>query len=114
MNKTFLYSLLVLLGVFISTISQVILKKCSAVKRDSWIKEYLNPGVITAYALFFTATLLSVAAFKVIPLSLGVMLDSSSYIFITAAGMLFFKEKLTLRKLLAILLIIAGIIVFAV
>lgn len=114
MNKrTLLYSALVLLGVLISTASQVILKKRSSVKSDSIIKEYLNLPVIIAYAMFFGATLLSVAAYTVIPMTLGVILESTSYIFITAAGVIFFKEKVSIRKLGALCLMITGIIIFS-
>ena len=53
MNKQILlYSCFVLFGTFISSVSQVILKKASGKKYDSFIKEYLNPLVIIAYAIF--------------------------------------------------------------
>ena len=57
MNFSISYALIVLLGVFISAISQVMLKKSAVKKYDSRIKEYLNPLVIFAYFIFFIATL---------------------------------------------------------
>ena len=114
MNKSVVvYSLILVFGVFISSVSQVILKKSSAVKKESFIKEYLNAPVIVAYSLFFAATLLSIIAYKVIPMMLGVVLDSTSYIFVTVFGLIFFKEKLNLKKAAALMLIISGIIVFS-
>ena len=53
MNFSISYALIVLLGVFISAISQVMLKKSAVKKYDSRIKEYLNPLVIFAYFIFF-------------------------------------------------------------
>lgn len=113
-TQTILYSIVILTGVFISTISQIILKKRATTKTDSIIKEYLNFPVIMAYSLFFLSTLLSVIAYKVIPLSLGTILDSTSYIFITIAGVIFFNEKITKRKAFALAIIISGIIIFSV
>lgn len=46
MNKTtILYSSLILIGTFISAISQVMLKKAAVKKYASKLKEYLNPLV---------------------------------------------------------------------
>ena len=54
------YSGILLASVFISAVSQVMLKKSALKTYDSPIKEYLNPLVIFAYALFVGTTLLSV------------------------------------------------------
>ena len=113
MSKTVFYSMFLLAGVFISAISQVMLKKAAQKKYDSWIKEYVNPLVISAYALFFGTTLLSMMAYKVIPLSLGPILEATSYIYITVFGVLLFKEKINKRKLISLGLIIAGIVIYA-
>lgn len=114
MNKTeLLYAAVLLVGVFISAVSQVMLKKAALKKYDSKIKEYLNPPVIIAYVLFFGTTLLSIVAYRGIPLSLGPILESTSYIYVTAFGVLIFKEKMNSRKRLALGLIVAGIAVYA-
>ena len=60
----FRYALLLLLGVFISAISQVMLKKAALKTYDSKVGEYLNPLVISAYALFVCTTFLSIFAYK--------------------------------------------------
>ncbi|MEG2022377.1 MAG: EamA family transporter, partial [Oscillospiraceae bacterium] len=80
---------------------------------DNIIKEYLNPLVIIAYTIFFGTTLLSVWAYKGMPLSLGPILETSAYLYITVFGVLIFKEKLTKRKIMALCMIIAGIAVYA-
>lgn len=112
-NSVLLYSCMFLLGVFISSISQVMLKKAALKSYDTPIKEYLNPLVIIAYTLFFGTTLLSIAAYKVIPLSLGPALEATSYIYITFFGVVIFKEKFNKQKFLSLILIIIGILIYS-
>lgn len=112
MNKTVvLYSLILLLGVFISALSQVMLKKAAMKTYESPIREYLNPLVIIAYALFVGTTFLSILAYRGIPLSLGPVLEATSYIYVTFFGVRIFKEKINGKKLIALALIIIGVLV---
>ena len=112
-NKMFFYAGIMLFGVFISSVSQVILKKATTEKHESFIKEYLNTKVIGAYILFFAATLLAVQGYKVVPLSLGNILDTTGYVYITIFGITIFKEKISGMKILALVLIICGIVVYS-
>lgn len=112
-KQVMLYAGIALIGVFISAVSQVILKKAAGKKRESVLREYLNLPVILAYGMFFGATLLSVFSLRVIPVSMGGILDSAGYIFITLFGVFIFKEKITPKKAAALLLILAGIIVYS-
>lgn len=115
MNKTMiLYSCILLSGVFISAISQVLLKKAANKKHESRIREYLNPMVIFAYVLFIGTTFLSILAYKGIPLSMGPVLEATSYIYVTIFGVKIFKEKINKNKMLAMVLIIGGIVIFSV
>jgi len=114
MNKQLvLYAGVMLLGVFISSIAQVLLKKAAQKHYDSVLQEYLNLPVITAYAIFFAATFLSIYAYKVVPLSMGPILEATGYIYVTIFGVTIFHEKLDLYKLAALALIIGGIIVYS-
>ena len=114
-NKTvLLYSCVLLLGVFISAISQVMLKKAAMKKHESVLKEYLNPLVIFAYVLFVGTTFLSILAYKGIPLSMGPILEATSYIYVTIFGVVIFKEKMNLKKVVALGMIIVGIVVYAI
>lgn len=99
------------LSTFISSISQIILKKSSQKEYPSRIKEYLNPLVITAYAMFFGCTLLSMYSLKVVPLLFAPMLESSGYIFVPVFSYIFFKEKFTKRQALGMALILSGIVI---
>ena len=112
-KKTVIYSLFLLAGVFISSISQVMLKKAALKTYSSKIKEYLNPLVIIAYVLFVGTTFLSILAYKGIPLSMGPVLEATSYIYVTIFGVKIFGEKINIGKILALVLIVGGIVVFA-
>lgn len=106
------YIILFLSAVFISSVSQIMLKKSANKTYESKLKEYMNPWVIIAYGLFFGATLVTVIAYKYIPLSLGPILESAGYFFVTILGMIFLKEKVGKKKALGLLIILIGIIVF--
>ena len=105
--------LVALFGVFISSISQVMLKMSAMKKHDSALSVYLNPLVIGAYALFVGATLCSVIAFRNIPLSMGPVLDATGYIYVVLFGITIFHEKMGPKKIVALVLIIVGILVYS-
>lgn len=114
MNRTeIFYAGLLLLGVFISAISQVMLKKASMRHYESRVKEYMNPLVITAYIMFVGTTFLSILAYRGIPLSMGPVLEATSYIYVTIFGVKIFGEKINRKKIVALGFIIGGIIVFS-
>ena len=106
------YLLIGFFSVFVSSVSQTVLKKAALKERESFAREYLNFPVIAAYAMFFGSTLLTMLAYKKLPLSMSPAFESSSYIFVTFFGVTVFKERLTKRKLLALALILAGILIF--
>lgn len=105
------FSGIMVVSVLISSVSQIMLKKSAQKTYPSRIREYLNPLVIAAYTLFFGCTLISMYALKVVPLSFSPALEATGYIFIPVLSYIFFKEKLTKRQFIGMLLIIAGIIV---
>ena len=69
-----LYVGIYLVGVLVSSVSQVLLKKAAMRQYETPLKEYLNPWVITAYTLFFGAPPMTLLAYKVVPLSMGAIL----------------------------------------
>lgn len=114
MNRQLLaYAALMLAGTFISSVAQVLLKKASQKEYGSFWKEYLNVRVIVAYAIFFAASLLAIFAYRVVPLSMGPILEATGYIYVTVFGVLIFHERLSPPKLLALGMILAGIAVYA-
>ncbi|MBQ8679097.1 MAG: EamA family transporter [Treponema sp.] len=109
-----LYSAILILSVFISALSQVLLKKSALKSYASFIREYLNFYVVPAYAIYFLAVFLDLIALKKVPVSFVPVAEASSYIFVLLFGRIFFKETFSKRKILAMILILAGIIVFVV
>ena len=99
-------------SVLVASISQIMLKKSAGRKYDKWIDEYLNFRVIFAYGLFFLSSLLTVYAYKFVPLSLGPVLEASGYVFVSVMGYFILKEKIGKRKFLGLVVIIAGILIF--
>lgn len=100
-------------GVLISAISQVILKKSSQKKYTSIVSEYMNKRVLFAYSLFFLATLLSVYSYKMLPVSMGALIDSTGYIYVTIFGAIFFREKIKTAKVVGLFFIIIGIMIYS-
>ncbi len=109
-----LYSGILLFSVFISAVSQVLLKESALKSHESTLREYLNPYVVTAYTIFLLSSLLTVWAYKEVPLSFGPVLEATSYLYVTVFGILIFKERLDGRKIFALALILGGIAVYAV
>ncbi|MBR4200512.1 MAG: EamA family transporter [Oscillospiraceae bacterium] len=107
------YALLLVGSTLISSFSQILLKKAAQKKYPSKLREYLNFPVITAYAIFFLCTLLSMYALKVVPLSMSPLLDATGYIFVTVLSYLFFREIPGKKQLAGLVLILTGIVIYA-
>ena len=105
--------MLFIFSVFISSISQILLKISANKTYPSKLKEYLNPWVITAYAIFLTSSLLTVIAYRTIPLSWGPLLESLNYLFVAILSYFLLKERLNKRQFLGLAFILAGLLVIA-
>jgi len=114
MTREMVYAGVLLLSTFLSAISQVMLKKAAQRTYESTLAEYANPLVIVAYAIFVGCTLLTILAYQGIPLSLGPVLEATSYVYVTVLGVLVFHEHVGKEKIGALALIIGGIIVFSI
>lgn len=111
MNKQIMYMLIFLCSVLISSISQIMLKKSANKEYENKINEYLNPWVITAYGMFFVATLITTVAYKIVPLSVGPLLEATGYIWVAILGRILLKENMGKKKVIGIFLIFIGIFV---
>ena len=101
------------LGFDIPDVSMYGMLKISAKKSyKSKIREYMNPLVILSYGLFFGCTLITMLAYRKVPLSMGQILESSGYIFVTILGTTILKEKLSRKKMIGMAVILLGIFVF--
>lgn len=110
MNRA--YMLLMLAGTFFSAISQILLKQSSGMKYKSWIYEYLNWRVITAYGIFFGVLLLNTWCFTKVDMRFGPVIDTAVYSFVLIFSRLILKEKMTKGKIVGNLIIILGILVY--
>ena len=114
-NAAFLpFACVYLAGVLLSSFAQIILKKEAMKEHDGFLRQYLNPGVIIGYGIIFGCTLLTVAAYRGgLPVSWGNVLESSGYLFVTLFGVTLLKERVTREKGIALCVIMAGILLFA-
>ena len=107
------YMAVYLLGVFLSSCSQIFLKKEAVKEHRSFLAEYLNPSVVISYMVFGGCTLLTLLAYRVLPVNYGAVLETAGYLFVTVLGALFLKERVTGKKLAALAVILAGIVIYA-
>lgn len=106
------YYVLAFVSLMISSFSQILLKKAAMKQYDSFIKEYVNPYVISAYAMFALSLLITTICYGGLPFKLVPLLESLGYVIVMVLALLFFGEKITKRKLLGTICILAGIVVF--
>lgn len=145
MSKNILYPSVYLLGVIISSVAQILLKKSSGYHKHNLIEfiknhahglyyavsnknnklvnmlkqnkalfyDYFNAATIIAYSIFFVATFMTIFAYKGIPLSAAPILGSTEYIFIAILSRIFLKENINMGKIIGLLTIIIGILVYS-
>ena len=108
-----MYYLVVIVAVLTAAFAQMMLKKSACSEHASVVREYLNPWVLGGYCLMGISLLVNIFA-----ISRGVqvkevsIIESLSYLFVPLLSWLFFGERITTRKALAIAIILVGITVF--
>ena len=100
------------MAVIVSSTSQMLLKKGATIHYDSVIREYLNPWVISGYGLMILSTLCVIYAYRGVAYKNGAIIESLGYLLIMFLSRIFFGEKITKRKLIGNLIILAGVLVF--
>ena len=110
---TMVFSCVFLGSVLISSISQIMLKKSADKTYETTLREYLNPLVIIAYAMFFCSMLITMYCYKYVDVSAGPILESAGYIFVAVLGYIFLRERFSLKKIIGMAVIIAGIALFS-
>lgn len=108
-----MYYILVILSVLSAAGAQMLLKQGTRKDYSSFLRQYLNPWVISGYGIMGASLLLNIFC-----LSHGVqvkevsIIESLSYLFVPVFSCFFFKESITWRKAGAIAIIMLGVIVF--
>ena len=111
MNNPFL--LIMVAGAFLTAISQLLLKESANQEHTSFLREYLNWRVILAYGIFFGVLLANTYAYTKVDMKYGSIIDTLAYVFVFALSVLVLKERVTRRKLIGNLLIVAGILIYS-
>ncbi|MBQ6323137.1 MAG: multidrug ABC transporter [Lachnospiraceae bacterium] len=105
--------LIYLVGVFFSSVSQIILKTEANKEHKNILAEYLNVRVILGYGIIFACTMLTILAYRSgLPVGWGNVLETAGYVFVTILGCTILKEKINAAKITALAIIAGGIILF--
>jgi len=112
-NKMLVGISLVLLSQVIAATSQILLKKAAKVKYSVWWRSYLNPFVICGYFLLLVTTVITIFALKCIPLSLSAALGASGQIIVPLFSRIFLGEKISRKRLVGMMIIVLGIVIFS-
>jgi small multidrug resistance pump len=106
---------LVFLAVFLTGISQVLLKIGSAhqgKRKDLILAAYLNLPSVTAYILLLFVTLITVIALKEVPLKMAYAIASLSFVVVAGLSWGVLREEVNKKMIVGIVLIVIGIVVF--
>ncbi|MBP3784342.1 MAG: multidrug ABC transporter [Butyrivibrio sp.] len=106
------YFFLALLSLLIASTSQVLLKMGAQREYSSFLREYLNPFVIGGYGLLMVSMVIAIVCYKGLGYLGTVVMEPISYIMVMILSRIIFKEKVTMPKIVGMVLIIAGIAVF--
>ena len=108
------YYLVIVLVVCISTAAQLLMKKSASSFHRSLLFEYANPVVLFGYLLFLTGTVINLYVLGHVKLAVASALtESLTFVLAIITGRIFFKERLTLRKIIGSAVILLGVMVVA-
>lgn len=106
------YIIILIFSVVVAAFAQILLKKSAEKTYTSPIREYLNAYVIFGYGLMFLSMFITIMAYSGLEFTNVPVIESLGYIVVMFLSYLFFKEKITKRKLLGMAVIMAGIFVY--
>lgn len=107
-----LYFGIYLISVTLASFSQILLKKSATKEYSSVVREYINPWVITGYAMLFFSMFLTILAFRGMDYKNGPVIESLGYVMVLFLSRLFFGEKISAGKIVGTICILTGIVVF--
>lgn len=108
-----MYYIIVILSVLAAAGAQMLLKKAAGNHNPTFWRQYVNPWVIGGYAIIGLAMLANIYAMsKGVQLKEVGIIEALSYLFVPCLAFMLFKEKLSVRKVCAIAVIIGGVIIF--
>jgi drug/metabolite transporter (DMT)-like permease len=107
-----LFFLLILTIIILTSIGQVLLKIGSISSNNSLIKIFTHPASLVGYMIFAIVAYLSIDAIKEIELKFFFAVTSLTYIIVLFFSHIFLHEKITKYKIMGVILITVGVIVF--
>lgn len=112
-SETMIYYILVILGVFACSFSQIALKRSATEEHYNTIGFFVNKKVILSYVIFLISVLINAIAVghgvqvKDLPI-----LESLGYVFVPMLSFMFLSERYSVRLMVSTFLILTGICVF--
>lgn len=113
MNEWVFYAIM-FFGVFISSVSQMLLKKAAMTDNNTGWKKFLNILVIIAYGMFVVSTLCTVIAMRCIPLSTQPFWNSLGIVLVAIMGAFFYHEIPSITKIKGLLIVMLGMVIFTI
>ena len=108
-----IYYIVVILSVFAAACAQMLLKQGARKKYIGFWRQYLNPWVIGGYVIMGGSLMLNIWCMsKGVQVKEVSVIESMSYLFVPVLAFILFREKLTVRKICAVAIIIGGVILF--
>lgn len=107
-----IYVIISVTSVIVASFSQILLKVGANRPHISFIKDYLNAPVIIGYSLMFVSLFGGLMAYRGLPMTTVPIIEAIGFILVPILSRLFFKEKLNREKIIGILIIFAGIVIY--
>lgn len=112
MNSWMGYFLYVISGMMVA-VSQLLLKLSANQDYKSFIKQFLNMKVFCGYGLLFSSMMVNMFAMRYMDYKFAPILSTISYVFVLIFSVLLLKERISKRKCIGTVMILVGIILFA-
>lgn len=107
-----IYYILTFIVVFFTSIGHLLLKIASSRAVESERRLYTHPISIVAYIIFAAVAFLSIIAMKGLDLKVFFALNSLTYICVPLLAYLVLKESFTRNKVIGVMIISFGVIIF--
>lgn len=100
------------ISVLMSAASQILLKQGARHEYKSFLRQYLNPWVICGYGLLALSTICVIYAYTGLDYKNGPVFEALGLPLVMVLGRVFFSEKFTRNKIIGIVCIFAGVLVY--
>ena len=106
-------SFVYLIAIIIFTGCSQILLKIGANKARDVFRLFINPYTFIAYVLYLLVTILTVYALRTTALNMFYAITSAKFIIVVILSRVVIGENLNKRKVVAVILIVIGVIIFS-